>query len=422
MTKQLRIRDVLLLSLGISVGVLTTSFLPTLALSDTTPSFGSISAITPFRNSGRGRSSHRHKKKPSSSALSASNPNSKFIVEDSYGTDELSNSEYAVPANNRRLQVIQAGGIAKEGIGSSMGFILYGANIAGMLDADFLVTQTAQMFDYRVSDIVNRGIELRSGGRTCDILEILLSDPSNGSFKERQDRAMLLLDDLYERSRRIARKGKHSPEGIFTEYSLREIERCDTIIINDYRPVSTHHTPYTTRWWNNVISQYSGPPHGNDIAIHYRWGDVSNKGQGTPKWHTDMSKVIPLVDIIREENPTAQLRIFMKKSKNNETREQLEELLLPLVLREGDEIMECATDVEELSILSKAKYLFINSGSFSEQAAATKRASIVVENGGGVFWPLKRMGLEYFFDYNKVDLVEFRKVVKRTLKWAPEYH
>jgi hypothetical protein len=131
------------------------------------------------------------------------------------------------------------------------------------------------------------------------------------------------------------------------------------------------------------------------------------------KWKTDMALVAPLVDIIREENPSVVVRIFMKRSKENESMERLREILAPL---SGDfEIVDADSDIEELSMMSKARYFFMNSGSFSEHAAATNNADIVIENGGGARSPLARMSLKHVFDYNKVDKNEFRKAVKDTL-------
>lgn len=103
----------------------------------------------------------------------------------------------------------------------------------------------------------------------------------------------------------------------------------------------------------------------------------------------------------------------MKRSKKNESKEELREILKPL---SGDfEIVESDSDIEELSMMSKARYFFMNSGSFSEHAAATNNADIVIENGGGATSPLARMSLKHVFNYNKVDLGEFRRAVRDTL-------
>jgi hypothetical protein len=324
---------------------------------------------------------------------------------------DVSISPYGVGAGTRRMQVIQAGGIPKEGLGSSLGFLLHTANIAMMLDADFLITQTAQMFEYRASDIFNRGVEFRGGGTVCDIMEVLLTDPSSGTFQGRMDRAQGYLDELYDRGQRICRG--ETNEELFDEYAKAELARCDTLVFNDFRTHGTHHTPCTQKWWRDVISPYSGPAHGNDIAIHFRWGDVFMKAQIEPKWKTDMTKVTPLVNIIREENPSVTVRIFLKRSRENESMDRLREILTPL---SGDfEIVEAETDIEELSMMSKARYFFMNSGSFSEHAAATNNADIVVENGGGARSPLSRMSLKHVFDYNRVDLAQFRQAVRDTL-------
>jgi hypothetical protein len=242
-------------------------------------------------------------------------------------------------------------------------------------------------------------------------LEIMLNRPGEGTFQGRMDRGQGYLDELYDRGQRICRG--ESDEELFDEYSLGELARCDTLIFNDFRTHGTHHTPCTQKWWRGVISPYSGPAHGNDIAIHFRWGDMYFRSQIELKWKTDMALVAPLVDIIREENPSVVVRIFMKRSKENESMERLREILAPL---SGDfEIVDADSDIEELSMMSKARYFFMNSGSFSEHAAATNNADIVIENGGGARSPLARMSLKHVFDYNKVDKNEFRKAVKDTL-------
>jgi hypothetical protein len=311
----------------------------------------------------------------------------------------------------RRMQVIKAGGIPKEGLGSSLGFVLYAANLAQMLDADFIVTQTAEMMGYRASEIFNKGVELLPGGTTCDILEVLLKHPGDGTFQGRMDRAVAYLDTMYERAQAICRG--ESTEDLFDDYALAELRNCDTLVINDYRAKGTHHTPCTKIWWRDIINQFSGPAHGNDVAIHFRWGDMYQISQISDKWRFNMTLITPLVDIIREENPTVSVHVYMKKSKLNESDRRMREILAPL---SGDfTIIEAAEDVEELSMMAKAKYLFVNSGSFSEHAAATGQATVVIENGGGVRGPINRMALKHVFNYNKVDLDEFRQAVRETL-------
>lgn len=308
----------------------------------------------------------------------------------------------------RRLQVIKAGGIPKEGLGSSLGFITAAANIAYLLDAEFIITQTAEMMGYRASDILNRGVELRGGGRTCDIMEILLEDPGTGSFQGRMDRAQSILDVTYERA--IKKCTTVPTEILLSDYAINEIARCDTLVINDYRTISRGWTHCSQAWWKGVIDQYAGPAHGNDIAIHFRWGDMYHVSQVEDKWRFDMNKVARLVDIIREENPGVVVNVYMKKSRENESERRMREILLPLT---GDyNIIEAAEDVEELAMMAKARYLFINSGSFSTAAAATRAAQVVVFNNGGAHHHLAAMGIDHVFNYDQMDDAEFRKAVK----------
>jgi hypothetical protein len=308
----------------------------------------------------------------------------------------------------RRLQVVKAGGIPKEGLGSSLGFITAAANIAYLLDADLIISQTAEMMGYRVSDILNKGLTLEGGGRVCDIMEILLEDPSTGQFQARMDRAQSILDKTYERA--IKKCSTVPTEILLSDYAIKELSRCDTLIINDYRTISRGWTHCSMSWWKSVIDQYSAPAHGNDVAIHYRWGDMYHVSQVENKWRLDMVKVAKLVDIIRQENPSVVVNVFMKKSKENESERKMRELLQPLT---GDyNIIEAESDEEELSMMAKAKYLIINSGSYSTAAAATAAAKVVVFNNGGAHHTLGAMNLEHLFDYDHLDENEFRAAVK----------
>jgi hypothetical protein len=74
------------------------------------------------------------------------------------------------------------------------------------------------MFDYRASDIFNNGVEFRGGGTVCDILEIMLNKPGEGTFQGRMDRGQGYLDELYDRGQQICRG--ESDEELFDEYSL----------------------------------------------------------------------------------------------------------------------------------------------------------------------------------------------------------
>jgi hypothetical protein len=308
----------------------------------------------------------------------------------------------------KRLQVVKAGGIPKEGLGSSLGFITASANIAHLLDADLIITQTAEMMGYRASDILNIGLELRGGGRTCDIMEVLLDDPSTGTFQGRMDRAQSILDMTYDRAEK---KCSTTPtEVLLSDYALQEISRCDTLVINDYRTISRGWTKCSMAWWASVIDQYGGEPLGNDIAIHFRWGDMYEVSQIEDKWRFDMNKVARVVDIIREENPTVVVNVFMKKSKQNESLRQMRELLHPL---DGDfHIVEAEDDIEELAMMAKARYLIINSGSFSTAAAARAWADVVIYNEGGARHSLQDMGLKHVFGYNHYDEDELREAIR----------
>jgi hypothetical protein len=307
-----------------------------------------------------------------------------------------------------RLQVVKAGGIPKEGLGSSLGFITASANIAHLLDADLIITQTAEMMGYRASDLLNRGLELRGGGRTCDIMEVLLDDPSTGTFQGRMDRAQSILDMTYDRAEK---KCSTTPtEVLLSDYALREISRCDTLVINDYRTISRGWTNCSMAWWASVIDQYGGEPLGNDIAIHFRWGDMFEVSQIEDKWRFDMTKVARVVDIIREENPTVVVNVFMKKSRQNESLRRMRELLLPL---SGNfHIVEAEDDVEELAMMAKARYLIINSGSFSTAAAARAWADVVIFNNGGAQHTLREMGLKHVFNYDRFDEDELRRAIR----------
>jgi len=322
----------------------------------------------------------------------------------SLSTDDTDELAFTSP---RRLQIIKAGGIPKEGLGSSLGFITAVANIAHLLDAELIMTQTATMMDYRVSEILNKGLTLRGGGRTCDIMEVLLEQPGWFGFQERMDRAQGFLDQLYDRA--IARCTTEPDVPLLSEYALEEIASCDTLIINDYRVVTRDWTPCSIAWWKSVIDQYSGPSPGNVLAIHFRWGDQYETAQKKDKWRLDMNIVSRLVDIVREEDPDVVVNVFAKRSENNESETEMKELLKPL---SGEfKIIEAGEDVEELSMMGKAKYLILNSGSFSIAAAATGQADVVVYNGGGARVALGSIGLNHLYDYNKLDDGDFRRSV-----------
>jgi hypothetical protein len=308
----------------------------------------------------------------------------------------------------RRLHVVKAGGIPKEGLGSSLGFITASANIAHLLDADLIISQTAEMMGYRASEILNIGLELRGGGRVCDIMEVLLEDPSTGTFQGRMDRAQSILDVTYERAEE---KCRNTPtEDLLSEYALEEISRCDVLVINDYRTISRGWTSCSMAWWASVIDQYAGEPHGNDIAIHFRWGDMFEVSQIEDKWRFDMTKVARVVDIIREENPTVTVNVFMKKSRQNESQQQMRQLLSPL---DGEfNIVEADNDVEELAMMAKARYLIINSGSFSTAAAARAWADVVIYNEGGARHSLQDMGLKHVFGYDHYEEDQLRQAIR----------
>jgi hypothetical protein len=321
----------------------------------------------------------------------------------------LTSSSLATTGGKRRLQVIKAGGIPKEGFGSSLGFILATANIAYLLDADLYISQTATFFDYRASDYLNKGIEIQPNARFCDIIEILELDPAAGQFQERIDRSLTRLDQLYHETEQKCRN--RDDRQVFSDYALKEMESCDVIIINDYRVISRGWTPCSQNWWKSVIDKYSAPAHGNDIAIHFRWGDMAYKAKTEAKWKMDMTKVAPLVDIIREVNPSVQVRVFMAKSDANESQDELREILKPL---SGEfEIVEAGDDIEELSMMGKARYLFVNSGSFSIAAAATRAAGVVIHNEGGARGSLEvGLQLDQVFGYDTLDPLVFREAVR----------
>lgn len=322
----------------------------------------------------------------------------------------------AVPAKNhfrvkRKLQIIKAGGIPKEGLGSSLGFITAVANIATLLDAELIISQTAEMMGYRASEILNKGLELKGGGRVCDIMEILLENPSYGNFQDRMDRAQATLDITYERA--IKKCTTTPTEVLLSDYAIKELSRCDTVVINDYRTISRGWTKCSQEWWRGVIDQYGGPAHGNDVAIHFRWGDMYHKAQSEDKWMMDMKRVSRLVDIIREENPSVVVNVYMKKSKENESEKRMREILAPL---SGDfNIIEAEHDVDELGMMAKARYLFINSGSFSTAAAATKNAQVVVYNSDSGRGTLEGMKLDHLYRYDRMDDEEFRRAVRSML-------
>jgi hypothetical protein len=308
----------------------------------------------------------------------------------------------------RKLQVVKAGGIPKEGLGSSLGFITATANIAHLLDADLIITQTAEMMGYRVSDILNKGLELEGGGRVCDIMEILLDDPGTGTFQGRMDRAQGILDETYERA--IKKCSTVPTEILLSDYAMKEINRCDTIVINDYRTISRGWTHCSMSWWKSAIEQYSPPAIGNDVAIHFRWGDMYHKATTEDKWKLEMVKVAKIVDIIRQEKPDVIVNVFMKKSKENESEKRMREILQPLSGKFN--IIEAETDVEELSMMAKAEYLIINSGSYSTAAAATGNAKVVVFNNGGAHHTLGAMGLKHLFNYDDYEESQLRAAIK----------
>lgn len=337
-----------------------------------------------------------------------------------YHTESLQNRGYpqelalVAPAgshNKRRLQVVKAGGVPKEGLGSSLGFITAVANIATLLDADLMISQTAEMMDYRVSDILNRGLTLQNG-RVCDIMEILLEDPSTGPFQARMDRAQGLLDKTYERA--IKKCTTTPTEILLSDYALKEIARCDIVVINDYRSISRGWTHCAMAWWKGAIDQYSAPAAGNDVAIHFRWGDMYFKALNEAKWKMDMVKVARIVDIIREEKPDVVVNVFMKKSKENESERRMREILQPL---SGTfNIIEAETDVEELSMMAKAEYLIINSGSYSTAAAATGNAKVVAFNNGGAHHTLGGMQLDNLFNYDTYEEEALRLAIRSEKK------
>lgn len=325
----------------------------------------------------------------------------------------LSSRSEQVPAKShfrvkRKLQVIKAGGIPKEGLGSSLGFITAVANIANLLDADLIISQTAEMMGYRASDILNKGLEIKGGGRVCDIMEVLLDDPSYGHFQERMDRAQKLLDVTYHRA---IKKCTDTPtEVLLSDYAIKELARCDTLVINDYRTISRGWTKCSQEWWRGVIDQYGGPAHGNDVAIHFRWGDMYHKAQSEDKWMMDMKKVTHYVNIIRELNPNVVVNVYMKKSKENESEKRMREILSPL---DGEfNIIEADEDVDELGMMAKARYLFINSGSFSTAAAATNNAQAVIYNHDSGRGTLEAMNLDNLFHIDRINDDDFRRAVR----------
>ena len=312
------------------------------------------------------------------------------------------------PRTKRKLQIIKAGGIPKEGLGSSLGFITATANIANLLDAELIITQTAEMMGYRVSDILNKGLSLEANGRVCDIMEILLEDPGTGTFQGRMDRAQGILDKTYERA--IKKCTNVPTEILLSDYAMKEINRCDTIVINDFRTISRGWTKCSMAWWKSVIDQYSPPSEGNDIAIHFRWGDMYHKALTEKKWKMDMNYAAKIVEIIRQEKPNVVVNVFMKKSKENESENRMREILKPLT---GPfNILEAETDVEELAMMAKAEYLIINSGSYSTAAAATGAAKVVVFNNGGAHHTLGAMNLRNLFNYEDYDEAKLRAAVQ----------
>ncbi|KAL7424626.1 hypothetical protein Q5752_000310 [Cryptotrichosporon argae] len=303
---------------------------------------------------------------------------------------------------------------AEEGLGSSIGFLHAAVNLAVLLDADFLLTQTAGMMGYRVSDYINQGRGLRAGARVCDIMEVLLSDPGAGNFTGRMDRARAVLDATYAKAQAVCRLDPGDTaavsravaaaglDPVLSDYARAELARCDALVINDHRVVSYGWSRCSMRWWRDTISPYSGPAHGNDVAIHFRWGDMYAIAQTSDKWRFDMGKVARVVDAIRDANPTVAVRVFMKRSERNESDRELRALLAPLSGKFA--IVEARSDIEELAMLAKARYLVINAGTFSTAAAATANAQVVVHNGAQqAKYTLNQLKLKHVFDYNDYD-------------------
>lgn len=321
-----------------------------------------------------------------------------------YGTNETGYRQ-------RRLQVVKAGGVPKEGFGSSLGFLIPAVSIAQLLDADFIVSQTAEMLGFRASDYINAGVELQGAGRVCDIMEVILDEPmvSLGPFQERMDHAQGMLDALYKRAVNLCRMEIDGP--LLSEWSRQEIARCDTLVINDYRSTSHYFNFCAESWWRGVIephvprsrrsaSQATSPTGAREsIAIHYRWGDMYKNIAGEAKWRFNMDKVAHAVDIIREEHPGISVDVFLKPSEKNESEEEMREMLLPL---SGDfNIVRAQSDIEELAMMGQAMYFIGNSGSFSIAAAATRRASVVITSDtthGRARLEMMQLGKLLFYD------------------------
>lgn len=333
----------------------------------------------------------------------------------------------------RRLQVVKAGGVPKEGFGSSLGFLIPAVSIAQLLDADFLVSQTAAMFGFRASDYINGGVELEGGGRVCDILQVLLDEPmvSLGPFQSRMDHALGMLDALYKRAVNLCR-GEENGDLFWSEWARREIRRCDTLIINDYRSTSHYFNYCAEAWWRGVIEAYvpatrktpdqltSRTGARESIAIHYRWGDMyKNILQGEAKWRFNMVKVAHVVDVIREEHPGISVDVFLKPSERNESEQEMREMLLPL---SGDyNIVHARSDVEELAMMGQAMYFIGNSGSFSIAAAATRRASVVITSDTSSGRArLEMMQLNKLLFYDEMTDEDLRMAVRSARKGGKE--
>jgi hypothetical protein len=111
------------------------------------------------------------------------------------------------------------------------------------------------MMGYRVSDILNKGLSLEGNGMVCDTMEILLEDHGTGTFRGRMGRAQGILDKTYERA--IKKCTTVPTEILLSDYAMREINRCDTIIINDFRTISRGWNKCSMAWWKGAIDQYS---------------------------------------------------------------------------------------------------------------------------------------------------------------------
>jgi hypothetical protein len=88
----------------------------------------------------------------------------------------------------------------------------------------------------------------------------------------------------------------------------------------------------------------------------------------------------------------------------------MRQLLSPL---DGEfNIVEADNDVEELAMMAKARYLIINSGSFSTAAAARAWADVVIYNEGGARHSLQDMGLKHVFGYDHYEEDQLRQAIR----------